>query len=493
MFRGSHGVDQRSDLYSFGVMLYELLTGSYPLQGKTFVALANAHINDAPVPFDQTDKEGRVPQALRSCVMRALCKEPDDRMSTAQEFIDLLPEPAAPPPADELERTISATIVLTPREPGSKGLSTGGLAIAGAEVFPAHKTAPRESWNGPEPAGGGLDVDSLVERARELRDADQFEESLQVLYQVLLAKPGHPEAIELRNDVEESLREAAESARKRAEGIADRASDVEEDLAGGRFADAATKLEEARDDLGDATRFGELDERLVELRRELEAQEREQAIEEALAEVQEAIDKELPDDAEGGVRAAQEMLGQDPRFDEIGKAIAELRSELRSELEARAREAAVIEAVAAVNAAVEKEQPDAAESALQSARKKLGEDPRFDELAPAISALRETLAERERERLAAIKEATIVKVLEAVPRLLEAEGYVDARARLNSVVESAGSDERLAAALAQVDTREAEARAAALELAVAEVDEYLEAEDAEAAREAPRACPRGAR
>ena len=77
-------VDTRSDLYSAGVLLYELLTGEKPFAAKTPVALIYQHIF-ADIP--------RLPQAIsqyQPIIDRALAKQADDRYQTAMEFIQVL-------------------------------------------------------------------------------------------------------------------------------------------------------------------------------------------------------------------------------------------------------------------------------------------------------------------------------------------------------------------------------------------------------------------
>ncbi len=94
-------VDARSDLYSFGVTLYESLTGRKPFQADTSFSVLNAHLNEAPMPPIEVNA-GLSPE-LNSIVLRALAKSPDDRFQTAQEFHDalkaLMDSPAARPAA----------------------------------------------------------------------------------------------------------------------------------------------------------------------------------------------------------------------------------------------------------------------------------------------------------------------------------------------------------------------------------------------------------
>jgi serine/threonine-protein kinase len=89
-------VDARSDLYSFGVTLYESLTGRKPFEADTSYSVLNAHLTIAPVPPIEVNPA--LPPKVNQIILRALEKNPDDRFQTAQEFHDALKalrEPAA--------------------------------------------------------------------------------------------------------------------------------------------------------------------------------------------------------------------------------------------------------------------------------------------------------------------------------------------------------------------------------------------------------------
>ena len=77
-------VDQRSDLYSVGIVLYEMLTGTVPFTGDAAVEIAMKHLSNIPEP-PSTRREGISPD-LDAVVMRALAKDPEQRYASADEM-----------------------------------------------------------------------------------------------------------------------------------------------------------------------------------------------------------------------------------------------------------------------------------------------------------------------------------------------------------------------------------------------------------------------
>ena len=97
-----HGaeVDARTDVYAMGVLLYELLTGKRPFEGKSVAAVVHAILNTAVVPPRKLN--AAVPPAIEACCLRALARKPADRFTSAHQVVEALSAPhalAAAPPA----------------------------------------------------------------------------------------------------------------------------------------------------------------------------------------------------------------------------------------------------------------------------------------------------------------------------------------------------------------------------------------------------------
>ncbi|MFN7942260.1 MAG: protein kinase [Thermoanaerobaculia bacterium] len=170
-----------SDFYSLGAMLYELATGVFPYRYTNLASLLAAHLDGAPIPFAQSDPAGRVPEALRSTILRLLAKDPARRIVSPDRLaIELALAAGESGPSELAERVRAAATALGARDAagradrpvhptlqaeldrrfrGSTGSGAGagatevsGVAptvILGAEPHGAGGTAPRSEASPP--------------------------------------------------------------------------------------------------------------------------------------------------------------------------------------------------------------------------------------------------------------------------------------------------------------------------------------------------------
>lgn len=76
--------DERSDIYSLGAVLYQLVTGQLPFEADTMYGLIMMHINDPPPPASEANPE--LPKIVEDIICKAMAKEPEYRYNTANEF-----------------------------------------------------------------------------------------------------------------------------------------------------------------------------------------------------------------------------------------------------------------------------------------------------------------------------------------------------------------------------------------------------------------------
>jgi serine/threonine protein kinase/Flp pilus assembly protein TadD len=103
---GETQLDGRSDVYSLGCVLYEMLAGRKPFQGPSALAILSKQVTEAPAPLHAARDD--VPAAVEAVVLRAMAKDPDDRFATAAEFARALGDPRGIAPSSQ------TTAVTTP-------------------------------------------------------------------------------------------------------------------------------------------------------------------------------------------------------------------------------------------------------------------------------------------------------------------------------------------------------------------------------------------
>ena len=135
-------VDARSDLYSTGCLLYELLTGRPPFLGDSPVAIAYQHVRENPVPPSQLDPD--IPAWADSIVLRAMAKDPADRYQSAADM------------RTDIQRALSGVPVAAPRTMGYAATQRMGggatMAACPTRAIPGYEYGPEE---GDYTEGGG--------------------------------------------------------------------------------------------------------------------------------------------------------------------------------------------------------------------------------------------------------------------------------------------------------------------------------------------------
>jgi serine/threonine-protein kinase len=154
-------VDEHTDVYSLGVVLYEMLLNEVPFPGENFVAVAMRHINEEPPSI--RDKRPDVPVRVEAAVHRAMAKDPDARFQTMAEFCEELEACLAE------EQGTQGTQVIAPASPPRRpararrrGMSPWPLilvllaliAIGGAVAYFSVHGAPNWTSSGGGTTGG---------------------------------------------------------------------------------------------------------------------------------------------------------------------------------------------------------------------------------------------------------------------------------------------------------------------------------------------------
>jgi len=146
-------VDTRSDIYSLGVVFYELLTGLPPFQSENPAALIYQHIHNDPAP--PTDANSDIPEEVEAIALKCLAKKPQDRYQSAEELLDDLMGLK-----EEIRGTTQATIMFDVSAAKDMTVKTprrmAGIA-ASDKIDTGMMTPPADSGYAYQPpASGGL-------------------------------------------------------------------------------------------------------------------------------------------------------------------------------------------------------------------------------------------------------------------------------------------------------------------------------------------------
>jgi serine/threonine-protein kinase len=138
-----HAVDERSDLYAIGIVLYEMLTGRLPFDGESAVTIALKQVSEPPVPPRAIN--AAVPPELEAVVLRTLEKDPDRRPRDADELIAVLEHVRGEitSGAASTGQATTAFAALPPAGPVVAGAYATGAYAAVPPVVAVEERAPR--------------------------------------------------------------------------------------------------------------------------------------------------------------------------------------------------------------------------------------------------------------------------------------------------------------------------------------------------------------
>jgi len=391
-FRTQQGakICARSDLYSFGVVLYELLTGTYPIKGQNIASLISGHLMHPPLEFETSDPEGLIPEPLRAIVLKAMAKDPDDRFASAESFRKALaPFRAESPVEEEQLRAIFEIPTLTTRS--IRTIKPGSTQSRIDRNFGLSPTPPPEQFSDPE---GDIESSGTVETGSNAKEANQsqvrallmgasklvegnhFSEARLQLATVLELSPDNTQARKLLGSIEAADVKLQQRRQKTVD-------DVRKLLLSENFDGAERRLHSAIEADGASEVLDNLASEITEAR--LRREERLRRIGELKSRADQLTESSSFDEA---MTVIEEALALDPENRELQSRLQTARTGLAKQRAEQRRQQEVADTASTIRRHLEDGDAEQAQRALAVAVKLYGRHEMFDDLATRLDDLR---------------------------------------------------------------------------------------------------------
>jgi formylglycine-generating enzyme required for sulfatase activity len=330
--------DARSDIYSLGIMLYQMLAGELPFPGGSLPELMKQHLMQPP----PEEPLSHLPANLKAVVLQALAKEPENRFASAEAFIKAFRDALTAPSARPARRRASGLV------PDTVAINLDTLNAAPPPVNP--EDYERTIIEAREEAEAARLLAEEAARQRAEAETQRLAAEEAARQQTELIARQQAEAKAQRAAAEDARRRAEEAARLQAEAEARRQAAEEARRQAEEAARRMAEEEAARRRAEEELRQRALEEELRQRAEELARQEAEAAAQREAAEAAQRAEEEALRAAEEAARLQAEALNRQLMAETV---------RLRAEEAAREREATI----ARLQAEAETEQQAAEEAA----------------------------------------------------------------------------------------------------------------------------------
>ncbi|HSE47956.1 MAG TPA: protein kinase, partial [Terriglobales bacterium] len=413
-------VDGRTDIFSAGVMLYELLTGTLPFDGRDTAATLLKIIHEPPPPLKNFLSD--YPAELEEVLFRALAKDREERYATAEDFAFDLSRVQ-----EQLKKSMVSDYVVRARNSIEKQELTRAKELLQQvlKVDTQHSVAKElmhDVQQRLQKQQRGEQIRQLRSHAEDALSQRLFEDAISYIDQAISLDKTNPELL--------NLRDLAREAKQRRDKASDEVRRAESGQLSGHLEDALKHVEEALRLEPDNAQAKALQ---VAISRELQAKSKDQKVKSILDEARKQISSRKFTDAFDMLKAAEQI---DPSSPEVHALMNLASSGREQEMRRRDLERLTTE----IEEALSRDQYSDASAKADAALQKYTNEP----------ALLKLKAIAEKQKDAAEKRKFLDEQMSAARKLLDAGKAGDALALLEKAAQKAPSESRLQSLLAIV-------------------------------------------